>query len=83
MFRLMIELEWDYVTVVYSDNDLGHRSQKIYENYTSKFFVCTAKYIAASFENTNLSDIRTRGVVYLGTQSLGRWRHFVCWQGGN
>ena len=75
MFLLMVEMNWDYVTVVYSDDKLGHESLRIYDLLSTRFFVCSAERLPVSFSKPDLSDIKTRGVVYLGSENIGM--HFT------
>ena len=72
MFLLMVEMNWDYVTVIYSDDKLGHESLKIYDRLSTRYFVCSAEKRPVSFDNQALGDIKTRGVVYLGSDNLGK-----------
>ena len=72
MFLLMVEMNWDYVTVIYSDDKLGHESLKIYDRLSTRYFVCSAEKRPVSLDNQALGDIKTRGVVYLGSDNLGK-----------
>ena len=71
MFLLMIEMNWDYVTVAYSNDKLGQKSLEIYNRLTTKYFVCSADELPVSFDKIHLGDIKTRGVGYLGSENLG------------
>ena len=71
MFLLMVEMNWDHVTVIYSDDKLGHESLKIYDRLSTRYSVCSAEKLPVSFYTRQLGSIQTKGVVYLGTESLG------------
>lgn len=75
MFKLMVELNWDYVTVVYSDDELGRNSLEIYNQLHTKYFVCSASNISVTYTNINqlLSTISTTGVIYLGSTGIGKY----------
>ena len=84
MSMLMVELVWDFVTVVYSDDKLGMESYQSFEKFATKYYICVDKAISASSKLSIeiMASIQTVGVVYLGSEGVGMLMcmfTFVCW----
>jgi len=69
----MVKMNWDYVTVIYSDNVIGHKSLELFQNISHHHQICIDKSISITY-NTELdsSDIVTVGVVLLGSEGVGK-----------
>lgn len=70
MARFMVELQWDYVTAVYSNDVTGRESLKAFKEVSRTFYICIAEEMAVNYESSP-SAITTIGVVYLGSEGIG------------
>ena len=71
MFQFLLELKWDFITVVYSDDNIGRESYRTFRRLAPSYYMCIDKSIAVSPTGT-VSDVNTHGVVYLGSEGIGR-----------
>lgn len=70
MILFMVELEWDFITVVRSDDAIGNESYEVFERVAQKYRICIDKVVLVNASSTNL-DVATKGVVYLGSEGIG------------
>lgn len=69
---LMVELGWDFITVVHSNDGQGRHSADVFRNRSERFHICINEQISVTSQS-NLVNLDTRGVVYLGSEGVGRY----------
>ncbi|KAK6173635.1 hypothetical protein SNE40_017050 [Patella caerulea] len=79
MLQLMLELKWNYVGIIYEDDDYGKDAAQLLKTLTSDKGICVPVY--SSFNNTNIDeafnpfvvDVLNRklsGIIYIGSGNL-------------
>lgn len=71
MSMLMVEFNWDHVTVFYSADAVGQKSLNIFQNISREYRLCIATDKAVSYTTTRIPETASTGVVYLGSQGVG------------
>lgn len=69
----MAKLNWDYVTVVHSDDDFGRQSLQVYKRLQTKYFICSAETIPVGYANVSQVNVDTAGAVYIGSKGVGQY----------
>ncbi|XP_067935686.1 uncharacterized protein [Watersipora subatra] len=68
--KFLVALNWDFLTVVHSDDEAGLNSYEAFRSLSSKYYLCIDKVITVSSEQLD-GKINTEGVVYLGSEGIG------------
>ena len=68
----MVDIKWDFITVVYSNDRLGRDNYQVFEEMAPRYYICIDKSLAAT-TTTGLTGINTNGVVYLGSEKIGKF----------
>ncbi|XP_050416439.2 uncharacterized protein LOC126830173 [Patella vulgata] len=79
MLELMLELQWNYVGIIYEDDDYGKDAAQLLKKLTSGKGICVPVY--SSFNNTNsddtfqlfvknILDLKVGGIIYIGSENL-------------
>ena len=72
MLALMVELNWDFISVIWSDDKIGQQSFQLFKQLSKTFYVCIG-YNATTANSSMFEDrIQTEGVVYLGSERIGK-----------
>lgn len=66
----MLEVKWDFITVVRSDDAIGKESYEVFERATQKYHICIDK-VALVDATSAIPSVETAGVVYLGSEGIG------------
>ncbi|XP_067935976.1 uncharacterized protein [Watersipora subatra] len=68
--KFMVALNWDLLTLVYSDDAIGRVSYELFKKFSMKYYFCIDGVIPV--ETGEVKEmINTTGVVYLGSEGIG------------
>ena len=72
MLALMVELNWDFISVIWSDDKIGQQSFQLFEQLSKTFYVCIGYNATTANSSKFENQIQTKGVVYLGSEQIGK-----------
>ena len=78
MVDLMVKMNWDHVTLFYSDDAYGKESLHILKEELSSHYICVRETRAESANDVNIIRTSTSGSVYVGTAGIGRLITDAC-----
>lgn len=81
MAGLIVKLNWDYVTIVYSDDAFGEANLAVWQNISQKHHICAKDTIAATLKDKDgvINRLNKQvtsehaGILYFGSQGIGRF----------
>ena len=68
----MVNIKWDFITVVYSNDRVGRDNYQVFKEMAPRYYICIDKSLPAT-TTAGLTGINTNGVVYLGSEKIGKF----------
>lgn len=72
MADVMVKLNWDYATIVHSDDLYGHQSLDALKSELLSHSICIQETISMKLSAVDKgTTASTKGIVYIGTTGIG------------